>query len=107
MATVEILEVYPKLLRRGVDELEAARSQLLEDLVGVVFLSNLPQFWQGFALGVFLEDILRLRWCSIVQVDKVIVKTRLLGSAVEFIDHILEELEDELVVLGILPVATV
>lgn len=95
------------LLCWSVDELKAARRQGLEDLVWIVSLRNLPQFRQGCSFRELLEDVFGLGGCSIIQVDKVIVKACLLRSAVEFIDHVLEELVDCFIVLGIGPVTTV
>lgn len=100
-------EPIPKLLCGSVDELEAARSQSLEDLVWIIFLSNLPQFWQGSSFRVLLEDVFSLGGCRIVHVNKTVVKAGLLGSLLEFVDHPLHELVDFLIVLGIGPVSAV
>lgn len=100
-------EPIPKLSCWAVDELEAARSQSLEDLVWIIALSDLPQFRQSCSVRELLEDVLGLSGCCVVQVNKIIVKAHLLRPVVELIDHVLEELVDCLIILGIGPVTAV
>lgn len=79
----------------------------MEDLVWIIALSDLPQFRQSCSVRELLEDVLGLSGCCVVQVNKIIVKAHLLRPVVELIDHVLEELVDCLIILGIGPVTAV
>lgn len=79
----------------------------MEDLVWIIALSDPAQFRQGCSVRELLKNVLGLGGCCIVQVDKIIVKACQLRPVVEFINHVLEELVDCFIVLGIDPVTAV